>query len=114
LKDVIIRHGENISAKEVEDLVYQHPSVADVAVVGLPDARTGERACAVISLRPETAPLDLADLRAFLEGKGLRTQAVPEQLEIVETVPRNPAGKILKHKLREQLLSGTQVEGRKT
>jgi acyl-CoA synthetase (AMP-forming)/AMP-acid ligase II len=112
LKDVIIRHGENISAKEVEDLVYQHPSVADVAVVGLPDARTGERACAVISLRPQMEPLALADLRAFLEGKGLRTQAVPEQLEIVETVPRNPAGKLLKHKLREQLLSKPQVEGR--
>jgi non-ribosomal peptide synthetase component E (peptide arylation enzyme) len=57
-------------------------------------------------------PLALADLRAFLEGKGLRTQAVPEQLEIVETVPRNPAGKLLKHKLREQLLSKPQVEGR--
>jgi len=112
LKDVIIRHGENISAKEVEDLLYQHPSVADVAVVGLPDTRTGERACAVISLRPESESLGLVDLRTFLEGKGLRTQAVPEQLEIVETVPRNPAGKILKHKLREQLLSRTQAEGR--
>jgi cyclohexanecarboxylate-CoA ligase len=114
LKDVIIRHGENISAKEVEDLVYQHPSVADVAVVGIPDPRTGERACAVISLRPDTEPLGLADLRTFLEGKGLRTQAVPEQLEIVETVPRNPAGKILKHKLREQLLSKPKVEGRQS
>ncbi len=114
LKDVIIRHGENISAKEVEDLVYQHPSVADVAVVGLPDPRTGERACAVVSLRPDMEPLELADLRAFLEEKGLRRQAVPEQLEIVEAVPRNPAGKILKHKLREQLLSKPQVEGRQT
>jgi non-ribosomal peptide synthetase component E (peptide arylation enzyme) len=114
LKDVIIRHGENISAKEVEDLVYQHTSVADVAVVGIPDARTGERACAVIALRPDAAGLTLADLRAFLEGKGLRTQAVPEQLEIVETVPRNPAGKILKHKLREQLLSNPQAEVRQT
>jgi acyl-CoA synthetase (AMP-forming)/AMP-acid ligase II len=103
LKDVIIRHGENISAKEVEDLVYQHPSVADVAVVGLPDPRTGERACAVIAIRPGAQPLDLAGLREFLTGKGLRVQAVPEQLEIVDAVPRNPAGKILKHKLREQL-----------
>ncbi|MFZ0665681.1 MAG: AMP-binding protein [Acidimicrobiales bacterium] len=102
LKDVIIRHGENISAKEVEDLVYQHPSVADVAVIGLPDSRTGERACAVVSLRAGAEPLDLEGLKDFLIGKGLRTQAVPEQLEIVATVPRNPAGKILKHKLREQ------------
>jgi acyl-CoA synthetase (AMP-forming)/AMP-acid ligase II len=114
LKDVIIRYGENISAKEVEDLLYQHPSVADVAVVGIPDARTGERACAVISMRPEMQPLDLADIRTFLEGRGLRTQAVPEQLEIVETVPRNPAGKILKHKLREQLVSKPQAEGSQT
>ena len=49
LKDVIIRHGENISAKEVEDLLYAHPAVADVAVIGLPDPKTGERACAVVS-----------------------------------------------------------------
>jgi len=49
LKDVIIRHGENISAREVEDLLYTHPAVADVAVIGLPDPRTGERACAVVA-----------------------------------------------------------------
>ena len=103
LKDVIIRHGENISAKEVEDLVYQHPSVADVAVIGLPDPRTGERACAIVSLRPGADPIDLDGLREFLTAKGLRIQAVPEQLELVDSVPRNPAGKILKHKLREQL-----------
>jgi cyclohexanecarboxylate-CoA ligase len=110
LKDVIIRHGENISAKEVEDLVYQHPSVADVAVVGLPDSRTGERACAVVSLQPDAEGLDLEELRSFLTGKGLRVQSVPEQLEIVDAVPRNPAGKILKHKLREQLI--VKDEGR--
>lgn len=112
LKDVIIRHGENISAKEVEDLVYRHPSVADVAVIGLPDAHTGERACAVIALRPDAERLDLAGLRAFLEGHGLRTQAVPEQLEIVTTVPRNPAGKILKHELRDRFAHGTSASKR--
>ncbi len=101
LKDVIIRHGENISAKEVEDLLYTHPAVADVAVIGLPDPRTGERACAVVSLA-EGASLDLDEVAEFLRGVGLRAQAVPEQLEVVETVPRNPAGKILKHSLREQ------------
>ena len=103
LKDVIIRHGENISAKEVEDLVYKHPSVADVAVIGLPDPRTGERACAIVSIRPGADPIDLDALKEFLTDNGLRVQAVPEQLEIVDSVPRNPAGKILKHRLREQL-----------
>lgn len=102
LKDIIIRHGENISAKEVEDLLYTHPLVGDVAVVGLPDPRTGERACAVVALKELDASLTLPELRAFLTGKGLRTQAVPEQLEIVAAVPRNPAGKILKHELRLQ------------
>jgi len=110
LKDVIIRHGENISAKEVEDLVYQHPSVADVAVIGLPDPRTGERACAVIALRPDAQGLGLDDLRNFLTGKGLRVQSVPEQLEIVDAVPRNPSGKILKHKLREQFMKKGEMK----
>ena len=57
LKDVIIRHGENISAKEVEDLLYAHPAVADVAVIGLPDPKTGERACAVVAAEGRPDPL---------------------------------------------------------
>lgn len=101
LKDVIIRHGENISAKEVEDLLYTHPAVADVAVIGLPDPKTGERACAVVAVT-EGATFDLASMVDYLREKGLRVQAVPEQLELVEAVPRNPAGKILKHTLRER------------
>ena len=92
LKDVIIRHGENISAKEVEDLLYTHPAVADVAVIGLPDPKTGERACAVVAV--EGGP----DLRLRRDGRvpeGRRSsaiQAIPEQLELVDAVPRNPAG----------------------
>jgi cyclohexanecarboxylate-CoA ligase len=101
LKDVIIRHGENISAKEVEDLLYAHPAVADVAVVGLPDPRTGERACAVVAVVSGEF-FDFAIMGDYLQAKGLRTNAIPEQLELVELVPRNPAGKILKHQLREQ------------
>ena len=101
LKDVIIRHGENISAKEVEDLLYSHPAVADVAVIGLPDPRTGERACAVVAVA-EGQEFDFAAMGEFLRGSGLRTNAIPEQLELVDAVPRNPAGKILKHTLRER------------
>ena len=96
LKDVIIRHGENISAKEVEDLLYEHPAVADVAVIGLPDPKTGERACAVVAVA-EGQSFDFATMGEYLRGRGLRVNAVPEQLELVDAVPRNPAGKILKH-----------------
>ncbi len=106
LKDVIIRHGENISAKEVEDLLYTHPAVADVAVIGLPDPKTGERACAVVALA-EGSTFDLPTMAGYLGEKGLRVQAVPEQLELVEAVPRNPAGKILKHTLRERFAPST-------
>jgi acyl-CoA synthetase (AMP-forming)/AMP-acid ligase II len=106
LKDVIIRHGENISAKEVEDLLYSHPAVADVAVIGLPDPKTGERACAVVSLN-EGQTLPFEDMVAYLKDQGLRIQAIPEQLELVDVVPRNPAGKILKHALRERFSPGT-------
>ena len=101
LKDVIIRHGENISAKEVEDLLYGHPAVADVAVIGLPDPKTGERACAVVAVA-EGETLRLRHHGRVPARPGLRVNAVPEQLELVDEVPRNPAGKILKHTLRER------------
>lgn len=101
LKDVIIRHGENISAKEVEDLLYTHPAVVDVAVIGLPDPITGERACAVVAVT-EGATFGFEEMVEFLRGADLRAQAIPEQLELVPAVPRNPAGKILKHTLRER------------
>jgi acyl-CoA synthetase (AMP-forming)/AMP-acid ligase II len=107
LKDVIIRHGENISAKEVEDLLYAHPAVADVAVIGLPDPVTGERACAVVAVS-EGHEFGLDDMVAYLKDKGLRVQSIPEQLELVAAVPRNPAGKILKHTLREQFTPNHQ------
>jgi non-ribosomal peptide synthetase component E (peptide arylation enzyme) len=101
LKDVIIRHGENISAKEVEDLLYEHPAVADVAVIGLPDPKTGERACAVVAIAAGQT-FDFAIMGEYLRSRGLRVNAIPEQLELVDAVPRNPAGKILKHTLRER------------
>jgi acyl-CoA synthetase (AMP-forming)/AMP-acid ligase II len=103
LKDVIIRNGENVSAKEVEDLLFSHSKVADVAVVGVPDDRTGERVCAVVALAPGASGLALEEVVAHLSGAGLRTQAFPERLEIVDALPRNPAGKVTKQVLREQL-----------
>ena len=100
LKDIIIRKGENISAKEVEDLLFTHPKVADVAVIGLPDAASGERACAVVVLNDAGDPLTQDEMRAHLTGEGLMIQKVPEQLEIVDVLPRNPMGKVVKHELR--------------
>ncbi|MDI2126039.1 AMP-binding protein [Yinghuangia seranimata] len=102
LKDVIIRKGETISAKEIEDLLSAHPDVADVAVVGLPDPVTGERACAVVVARDPSAPPDLDRLGVFLRGQGLMIQKLPERLEIVGQLPRNPAGKVLKKELKER------------
>jgi len=102
LKDVIIRKGENISAKEVEDLLYTHEKVADVAVIGLPDPALGERCCAVVALQDAGNPLEFKEMVDFLKDKGLMMQKIPEQLEIVATIPRNPSGKIVKHVLRDQ------------
>ncbi|HEX7521532.1 MAG TPA: AMP-binding protein, partial [Acidimicrobiia bacterium] len=102
LKDVIIRQGENISAKEVEDLLFTHPKIADAAVIGLPDAKTGERCCALVVPADADAPPTLAELFDFLTSEGLMVQKIPEQLEIVDVLPRNATGKVLKHELRAE------------
>ncbi len=102
LKDVVIRNGENIGTAEVEELLRGHPDVADAAVFGLPDSRTGERVCAVLELVPTAPQLDLDGVGTFLEGRGLRRQAWPEQLETMETLPRTVAGKIDTRQLRQR------------
>ena len=78
-KDIIIRNGENISPKEVEDLLVEHPDIAEVAIVGVPDDRTGERACAVIVAAAAGHP-DVATLREYLEARGVAKFKVPEQV----------------------------------
>jgi acyl-CoA synthetase (AMP-forming)/AMP-acid ligase II len=104
-KDVIIRNGENISAKEVEDLLADHPGIAEIAVVGLPDDRTGERACAVIvpTAEPGKSMPDIASLLALLQSKGVAKFKAPEQVVIWDALPKNDAGKILKHQIRAVL-----------
>jgi cyclohexanecarboxylate-CoA ligase len=99
-KDVIIRNAENISAQEVENLLYEHPTIADVAVVGLPHPATGERACAVVVLEAGETQLSLADLAEFCRQRGLANQKIPERIEIVDALPRNALGKVLKRELR--------------
>lgn len=101
LKDIIIRKGENISAKEIEDLLFAHPAVADVAVVGLPDDMSGERACAVVVCAPGTT-LTFDELVEHCRAGRLSVHKIPEQLELVEALPRNPSGKVLKRDLRER------------
>jgi acyl-CoA synthetase (AMP-forming)/AMP-acid ligase II len=104
-KDIIIRNGENISPKEVEDILIGHADITEVAVVGLPDARTGERACAVLVAKSKPGP-DVAALREFLEGHGVARFKVPECVAIWDALPKNDAGKVLKHQIRAALANG--------
>ena len=102
LKDIIIRNAENISALEVEDVLLRHPAVIDVAVIGLPDARTGERLCAVV-VTEAGAAITVQDLADHCRSQGLARQKCPEQVEVVDVVPRNAMGKILKQQLKDRL-----------
>lgn len=106
LKDVIIRKGENISAKEIEDVLYAHPKVGDVAVIGLPDRERGERVCAVVERVDGADPLDdltFDEMVTALTEARLMRQKIPEQLEVVDALPRNETlRKVLKYKLREE------------
>ena len=102
LKDVIVRKGENISAKEIEDLLYTHPKVVEVSVIGLPDPERGERVCAVVQLADGAERLELGDLVTFCREAGLMTQKIPEQLEIRTEWPRAGTGKIVKRSLRDE------------
>jgi acyl-CoA synthetase (AMP-forming)/AMP-acid ligase II len=101
-KDLIIRNGENISPKEIEDILIGHAGIAEIAVVGIPDERTGERACAVIVATDHPAP-DLAGLRELLMRQGVAKFKVPEQVVIWDALPKNDAGKVLKHQIRAAL-----------
>jgi acyl-CoA synthetase (AMP-forming)/AMP-acid ligase II len=100
-KDIIIRSGENISPKEVEDALLQHPAIADVAIVAMPSPATGEKGCAFIIPRGN-ATVDLTAIRTFLEGTGLARQKFPEHLVIVPELPRVPSGKVRKDVLRAE------------
>ncbi|MCX4846141.1 class I adenylate-forming enzyme family protein [Streptomyces sp. NBC_00893] len=103
LKDIIIRKGENISAKEIEDLLHRHPDVGDAAVIGLPDPERGELVCAVVEQPAGAAPLTLTQLTGYLRAEGLSVHKLPERLEVVAALPRNDAlRKVLKYRLREQ------------
>ena len=99
-KDLIIRGGENIPVMEVENLLYKHPAVAMVAIVGYPDARLGEKACAFITTKPGQA-ITLEEIGRYLSEQKVTKQYHPERLELMTDLPKTPSGKLQKFKLRE-------------
>ena len=101
LKDVIVSGGENVASREVEAVLHSHPGVADVAVVGLPDPRWGERVAAVVVRRDGDAVT--AEELVTLARSHLAGFKVPRVVEFVDVLPRNAAGKVLKQQLRDQL-----------
>jgi fatty-acyl-CoA synthase len=97
---MIIRGGENIYPKEIEEFIYTHPAVRDVQVIGVPDKRYGEEACAMIILQ-EGASVTVEEMRDYMV-KRLARHKVPKYIEFTDSFPMNAAGKILKYKMREE------------
>lgn len=107
LKDMVVSGGENVYPAEVEDVLYQHPAIAEVAVLGTPHPRWGEAVTVVVALRPD-ATLTLDELREFARDK-LAGYKLPLRLEFVEALPRNPSGKIVKYQLRDRITETQQA-----
>jgi fatty-acyl-CoA synthase len=100
IKDMVITGGENVYPAEVESALYERPAIAEVAVIGQSDERRGEALVAVAALKPGKT-LSLEELRDFA-GQSLARYKLPSRLEIIDALPRNPAGKVLKFQLRER------------
>lgn len=109
-KDTIVRGGENISVAYVENVLHEHPQVGVAQIVAMPDIRLQERACAFVSMKPNSEPLTLASMQAFLEQQGVTRHYWPERLEIVEAFPRTPSGKVQKYRLREIIAEKLRLE----
>lgn len=109
-KDIILRGGENISAKEIEDLLHEHPDVKEVAVVAMPDPVMTEKACAVVVPVAGRAPT-LDELTSFLETHRLARQKLPERLELVDELPATASGKVQKFVLREWIAGRMGSDG---
>ena len=108
-KDLIIRGGENLSAKEIEDVLYMHPAVREAAVVAMPHPRLGEGICAFIVAHEQATPT-LEELANFIAARGLARQKIPERLEIIGQMPRTASGKIQKFVLRERVRALIEAE----
>jgi cyclohexanecarboxylate-CoA ligase len=110
IKDIIIRNAENISAVAVENILYLHPDIVDVAVVGIPDTRTGERCCAAVVLAAGAAPISLSAIGDHCRAQGLAPQRIPERIDIFDTLPRNSMGKLLKQDIRAQVIERSKED----
>lgn len=109
IKDLIIRGGVNIAPAEIESILFSHPKVANVAVVGMPDPRLGERVCAFVILGGETA-LGVEEAQDWMADAGLAKPKWPERIEVVETFPMTPSGKVQKFRLRETIAARLEAE----
>jgi fatty-acyl-CoA synthase len=105
VKDMVITGGENVYPAEVESVLFAHPAVAEVAVIGLPDERWGEAVTAIVVAKADPPTLD--DLRDFA-GRSLARYKLPTRLQVVDVLPRNPAGKVWKFELRERFSEVTR------
>ncbi|AIY00609.1 substrate--CoA ligase [Arthrobacter sp. PAMC 25486] len=103
IKDMVIRGGENLYPREIEEFLYQHPDIADVQVIGVPDERYGEELCAWLLMKPGTAPLDAAAVAAYCEGRLSRHKA-PRYVLVVDEFPMTVTGKVRKMDMRERTM----------
>ncbi|MFB4163906.1 AMP-binding protein [Alteribacillus sp. JSM 102045] len=106
-KDIIIRGGENISVKEIEDILFTHENIQNVVIVAMPDKEMGEKACAFVVLK-EGVQFDFKEMTDFLKKTGVAKQKLPERLEIIEKMPMTASGKIQKFVLRERISQGSK------
>ena len=103
-KDIIVRGGENISSREVEDILLQHPKIHDACVVAMPDERLGERSCAYVVLKAPHHSLSLEEMAAFFSRKRVAKYKYPEHIVVIEKLPRTASGKIQKCLLRKDIM----------
>lgn len=102
-KDIIIRGGENLSARDIEDVLFSHPAIREAAAVAMPHPRLGEGVCAYVVLKNEGGSLTLEELKPFLEKSGLAKQKWPERVEVVNELPKTASGKVRKDVLRQDI-----------
>lgn len=113
-KDIIIRGGENLSAKEIEDALHEHPDIREAAVIAMPHERLGEGVCAFVVAKADIRP-DVAALASNLDGAGLARQKRPERVEYLTELPKTPSGKVKKHELRtliKEMIAGKIADTR--